>query len=90
MILTFQSLDKLVNVTFQKNVTERYFGTVLYYRKWSSKRRGAYFNYGWNIEGNIQRELSEVRTRYAQFNINYVYLEMLNEPGFKSFPTLEL
>ena len=43
MMLTFQSLDKLVNVTFQKNVTERYFGTVLYYRKWSSKRRGAYF-----------------------------------------------
>ena len=41
--VNFQSLDKLVNVTFQKNVTERYFGTVLYYRKWSSKRRGAYF-----------------------------------------------
>ena len=33
MNVTFQSLDKLVNVTFQKNVTERYFGTVLYYRK---------------------------------------------------------
>ena len=32
MNVTFQSLDKLINVTFQKNVTERYFGTVLYYR----------------------------------------------------------
>ena len=32
MNVTFQSLDKLINVIFKKNVTERYFGTVLYYR----------------------------------------------------------
>ena len=100
MVLTFQSSDKLVNVTFQKKVTGRYFGTVLYYRKWSSKRRGAYFIFpvkdaalilttGETLRG-ILRELSEVRTRYAQFNINYVYLELLYQPGFKIFPTLKL
>ena len=33
MNVTFQALDKFINVIFQKNVTEKYFGTVLYYRK---------------------------------------------------------
>ena len=32
----------------------------------------------------IQRELSEVHTGYAQFNIKYVHLELLYEPSFKS------
>ena len=27
---------------------------------------------------------------YAQFNIKYVHLELIYEPGFKSFPTLKL
>ena len=31
-------------------------------------------------------ELSEAITRYAQFNIKYEQLELLHEPGFKSFP----
>ena len=35
----------------------------------------------------IWRELSEARTWYAQFSIEYVHLELLYEPGFKSFPT---
>ena len=34
----------------------------------------------------IWRELTEARTRYAQFNIKYVHVELLYEPGFKSFP----
>ena len=42
----------------------------------------------------IYRELSEARTRYAQFNIKYVHLGLLYEPSFKSFrilnKTLEL
>ena len=78
MVVTFQSLDKVVNVTFQKKITERYFGTVLYYRKWSFKRRGAYFTYGWNIEGNIER----ITRGDAQFNINYIFLTLLYEPSF--------
>ena len=56
------------------------------YRKWSIKRRGAYFIFPVigaalisttekNTEVNIYRELSEARTRYAQFNIKYVHLE---------------
>ena len=87
MNVTFQSLDKLINEIFQKNVTERYFGTVLYYRKWSSKHRGASFispvkdaalilTTSETLRG-IWIELSHARTRYAQFNINYVYLELL-------------
>ena len=64
------------------------------------KRRGAYFilpvigaalisTTGETLRG-IYRELSEARTsRYAQFNIEYVHLELLYEPGFKSFPTLK-
>ena len=31
-------------------------------------------------------ELSEAITRYAQFHIKYEQLELLHEPGFKSFP----
>ena len=31
-----------------------------------------------------QRELTEARTRYAQFTTKYVHLELLYEPGFKS------
>ena len=31
-------------------------------------------------------ELSEAITRYAQFNIKYEQLELLHEPGIKSFP----
>ena len=30
-----------------------------------------------------------MRTGYAQFNISYVQLELLYEPGFKSFPVLK-
>ena len=47
----------------------------------------AYFNFGGNTEVNIEN-LSEARTRYAQFNIKYVYLELLYEHSFKSIPTL--
>ena len=36
------------------------------------------------------REVSEARTTYAQFNIKYVHLEVIYEPGFKTFPTLKL
>ena len=38
----------------------------------------------------IYRELSEASTRYAQFNIKYVHLDLLYEPSFKSFRTLKL
>ena len=38
----------------------------------------------------IWRELSEARTWYAQFSIEYVHLELLYEPGFKSFPTSKI
>ena len=38
----------------------------------------------------IYREVSEARTMYAQFNIKYVHLQLIYEPGFKSFPTLKL
>ena len=53
---------------------------------------GTYFNYRQNTEGipGIWRELSEVRTRYAQFNIKYVHLKLSHEPSFKSFPRLKL
>ena len=53
-------------------------------------KSGAYFNWG------EYRENSEARTRRAQYNIKckkkdkYVHLELLYEPGFKSFPTLKL
>ena len=63
------------------------------------KRRGAYFilpvigaaliSTTGEILRGIYRELSEARTSYAQFNIEYVLLELLYEPGFKSFPTLK-
>ena len=33
----------------------------------------------------IYRELNDSRTSYAQFNIKYVHLELLYEPGFRSF-----
>ena len=36
------------------------------------------------------RELGEARTWYARFSMKYVHLELLYEPGFKSFPTLKL
>ena len=53
---------------------------------------GTYFNYRQNTEGipGIWRELSEVHTRYAQFNVKYVHLKLSHEPSFKSFPTLKL
>ena len=33
----------------------------------------------------IYRQLSVARTRYAQFNIEYIHIELLYEPGFKEF-----
>ena len=63
----------------------------------SIKRRGAYFIFlvigaALVLERSLfqprvkQRELTEARTTYAQFNTKYVHLELLYEPGFKSFP----
>ena len=65
------------------------------YRKWSIRGRGAYSRAEFisttgKTRRGIERELSKARTRYAQFNIKYVHLELLYEPGFKSFPTLKL
>ena len=34
--------------------------------------------------------LSEARAWYARFSMKYGHLELLYEPGFKSFPTLKL
>ena len=41
----------------------------------------------------ILGELSETRAWYAQFytnSIKYIHLDLLNEPGFKSFPTSKI
>ena len=38
----------------------------------------------------MYRELSVARTRYAQLNTKYIHLELLYEPGFKSFFTLKI
>jgi len=39
----------------------------------------AYFNYGKNTEGTMERNISEARTWYAQFSIKYVLILTRNK-----------
>ena len=91
-----RSLETIAD-NFSRKILPRGFlrGVGLAYRKWSIKRRGAYFifhvkgaalirgfNNGENTKGNTERTLSCAMDKY-------VHLEPLYEPGFKSFPTLQ-